>query len=863
MPEAIDVVNEWGGLEIRVPSFLTETTTQVNNVLTIVSTSLDVVTSILEVARAFAVSPLDPTRILLDAIIDFIQSYLRDLRQAGVYYAGDHRLITGTLSNVRGGYGAYETRMLNRLLDQNDPNRPNFSSQTGVLAVFFYASGDISQAERLVDFVRSVSRFFGQLGSSGLPIPTGLSSSMGSQGTSITNLRSMFPSRFRPGAIPTDVTLTWSLDPSDAFPPSGFLVEISTLQNGLYAAYSAPTPSGTGGSQSGTQQRLQGLYVHGETLEPLRIYGGIDTVTEFPDYNSLLDGGSLRTGAAAAFALKSPTDTDIVPFSELRRLQGEGKYLYQRTFFVGGTAATYFTGGQFSITIPKSDFPWNGVVSRQSDGQWKVDETTLTQASTVYARVYACNSKITTPSSYRWRIKPRVALGDEKCFPIVEGGSGIVIASRGEPSAPITLTVPNVTTVEFLNCVRTALAVMILSRADLTRVGTPSEATATQPTQAELIARSRGNQRGNTQAQEAPTTPRPQISYATGLETVAARILPRMFSGGDLGSYLQEPRTAASFRHDLMVRIDSMAREILNAQGTVPEAYLAQRINQFKRILDWKWSRTTASVPLRRSLPNTTILESLLDEEDITGPNQSFNCVGALSVEQSQRYRQSSAFVAGSQSLADPVRTRMGDAGIVDPGEYLRTPLLVLTDSGDESVSMGRPQDVRGTLVCRQVLDPEVHALARNILSVTTTADRPPGEWSAARFFPTGVPALEGVLTEVETFVQALSDGTRGASQLLDGFIDFWQQRVQELQGLQQRIRALINQMDLLVEIPTGQVLITASSGTDGVVGDFLGATNKPSDGADAFSVGSVALFGGLPSFVQDLLISMLKDVTV
>jgi hypothetical protein len=861
MAEATDVVNEWGGLEVKLPPFITETTTQVNNVLSVVSASLDVVSSILNVARAFAVSPLDPTRVLLDAILDFIQSYLRDLRQAGVYYAGDHRLITGTLTNVRGGYGAYETRMLNRLLDQNDPNRPNFSPQTGVLAIFFYASGDISQAERLVDFIRSISRFFGQLGSSGLPVPTGLASTMGSQGTSITNLRSMFPSRFRPGSIPTDVTLTWSLDPADAFPPSGFLVEVSTLPNGLFVAYSAPTPSGTGGAQSGTQQRVQGLYVHGETLEPLRIYGGIDSVADEAGYNSFLESGSIRPGSAVSFALKSPTDLGVIPFSEMRRLRDGGKYLYQRTFFVGGTAATYFTGGQFSITIPKSEFPWNGDVKKQTDGQWVVDDTTLTQASSVYVRVYACNSKVTSPTSYRWKIAPRVAAGDERCFPIVEGGSGIVIASRGEPSAPMTLTVPNVTTVDFLNCVRTALAVLILSRSDLTRVGVPTQTTVSRASQADLIARSRGNQRGNTQAVESSDAPSPQVTYATGLETIASRILPRMFAGGDVASYLQDTRTAASFRHDLMVRIDSMAREILNAQGTVPESYLAQRINQFKRILDWKWSQTTANIELRRSLPNTTVLESLMDEDSLTGPNQNFNCLGSLGVDQSQRYRVG-VFTTGTQSLPDPVVSRMNAAGIIDTAEYLRTPLLVLTDSGDEVVPMGRPQDVRGALACRQVLDPGVIALARGILSVTTTEERAPGDWTSVRFFPTGVPALEGVLTEVETFVQGLSDGTRGATHLLDQFIDFYQQRVRELQGLQQRIRSLINQMDLLVEIPTGQVLITASSGTDGVVGDFLGASNKPSDGPDSFGVGSVALFGGLPSFVQDLLISLLRGAS-
>ena len=170
-------------------------------------------------------------------------------------------------------------------------------------------------------------------------------------------------------------------------------------------------------------------------------------------------------------------------------------------------------------------------------------------------------------------------------------------------------------------------------------------------------------------------------------------------------------------------------------------------------------------------------------------------------------------------------------------------------------ISTKQENSIRRIWVARQLFDTTLLETCKNILQIVATPEEAPGQWLSIRPIPTGLPFVEDILRQVSQFCQRLADSTQAASDLITNFINFYKQRVLELQNLVNRIKGLVNQIDQLLDvIPPMKILITTSRGTDGVVSDLMGATSKPTDGQDTFATGIVALAGGAPTILIDLI---------
>ena len=153
----------WGGLRLEVPPPVLEPIiTAVNNFLEMLVVFLDIVLVVLDIVKVFIVGLLNPLLAVLDALIALIESLANDLRKAGLYihtdtYRGGGKTGVQHYEALKGGFSNWETRCFNWLIDTTDRNRPDFSTGTGVLGLFFCAwSRRVSHPLGTLSFAKKV-----------------------------------------------------------------------------------------------------------------------------------------------------------------------------------------------------------------------------------------------------------------------------------------------------------------------------------------------------------------------------------------------------------------------------------------------------------------------------------------------------------------------------------------------------------------------------------------------------------------------------------------------------------------------------------------------------------------------------------
>ena len=256
-----------------------------DTVLGFLITVLNVVQTILSIVQVFMVGLLDPIRAIVELIIEEIQSLIQDLRQLGVYLTGDWELLRSgdKFGNLVGGYQAYERRMVGRLQDRTDINRPDYSSSTAVLGAFFYASSD--DINDLVRILGSFLRFFGQSDlagrSSAYGRPTTPEMKYGLSGASTASYRPLGNPKVVNGAavVADAVSVTWSMPSGTGGmrlfspAPKGFLIHASTIPDGLNAI--ALVVKDTDNADVVNLPRVSSAAIDPTTNGPLKLYGGI------------------------------------------------------------------------------------------------------------------------------------------------------------------------------------------------------------------------------------------------------------------------------------------------------------------------------------------------------------------------------------------------------------------------------------------------------------------------------------------------------------------------------------------------------------------------------------------------------------
>jgi hypothetical protein len=150
--------------------------------------------------------------------------------------------------------------------------------------------------------------------------------------------------------------------------------------------------------------------------------------------------------------------------------------------------------------------------------------------------------------------------------------------------------------------------------------------------------------------------------------------------------------------------------------------------------------------------------------------------------------------------------------------------------------------------------DGEVLQAAQLLLQVASAVTEPNNEggWLAKRPLKDALAPLDAILVDIEAFLLGILDGLKGIIDKIIAYIEAIQARIYQLQALIEMIRSLLKALQF--ELPSVSGLVLVENGTAGLVTGLVTSENKPEDSSIAYGGGIVAVAGGIPSFLLELL---------
>jgi len=409
----------------------------------------------------------------------------------GIYITGDWNIMEYPFDEIRGGYDAYERRMVARLTDKTDPTRPDVSGGTQVFGLFFYLSVDISEIQRLIAFIMRLINFFKQDWSSESPLPSVTINEVryGTDSLDILHPVSMgeafkqLADAGDPGTVPQVAQVRFKIYtpnknssfnpfPSNAFGPDGFAITVSTFPDGIKVQYDKPR-SNTKTDDDGKQPRDYGA-VRGTDGKPVVLYGGtgpgstgmLDLPTDLGYNHGTEDGGPV-TGRTRIYGYTTPADNAPIPLDDMAGY-------FQKTFWLDKTQVAFqsFTE-EYSVNLSLDEMPLEGSIEVNGDGTVEIKMATEDNgrpkyASTVHVRVAAVNKAALEKFRYDFTVpkvaKMAAAPGYVVVPPKTDCGD---VSDIGAWSQPQQITFPTADTALYFEAVKSALVVLFLCRPDL------------------------------------------------------------------------------------------------------------------------------------------------------------------------------------------------------------------------------------------------------------------------------------------------------------------------------------------------------------------------------------------------------------
>lgn len=892
-------IGKWEKATLELPQEIQAAAAVINDVASLLINALSIAQSVLNLVKGFTFGYIDPIQALLDLAINEIKALIKDISEIGIYTAGDSGVARIPFDELAGGFQVYERRMIGRLTDKTDPTLPKLTPATKVLGLFFYAAVGINDVNEVLDLVQSLQQMFNQKTSDQktLSVPHNLRATYGTEGMNIFDFKDMadyFDAEV--DSNPSKAHVTWNLsatsnkDPAIPFAPSvpsGFIVEVSTVKDGLKVYFERPQSNAVLVDEGGgmVQKREHGVVLD-DKGRPLVIYGGHDQILmeESLGFNANLDGsGNMKLGSSRVYAKKSDADTEIIPLDMLR----PGKeFLFQRTFFVDQLSNFFSPTDGFSTTLDEDDLPLDATYVIE-DGRIGVSD--VSKPTTYYVRVRSASKKITSEADFQYSFEQKTFQTAGRAVTALCPWQVKLGADVSEPAQPVKVSFPSEETKKYLDRITVALVILALSRSDLS-VGAGTEGEDDQST----------------------------AKTATGLESMRSLIV-RIYS--DFKTKFKEKEVKAeAFRSDLLYRCKQVATELYNSIGSMPAVEKSLN-SRTPKLLTWKWTDSTneqfqAALDYNRYQnlsKDMTILDSLDVTDTDTGGKFSDGlglnpfCVGVAPQIVERDFFFEAKGIMGPREPGfferkvkiDSIPEIMEEDAAslfleIHPQfhDFLATTRKVEKDAKGKDVVVYRVPDAFRAMVeqskqtlgsadnspvlylssgrlatgvlegqvffCRNLIDSELYREAAMILNVAGAALKRPsadGQWTSIRV-TAALPDLKAFLDQINGWLNTIKQGTKAVTDALQRYIEFVEARIAELQQLIRRINSFLQSI-IAIKIPEADVLAVLSDGTDGVLADFVGASDKPSDNAlTTYGGGFVLLAGGAPSFLIDLLVS-------
>lgn len=842
----------------------------IDSVLGFLITLLNIVQAILNVLKVFLVGLLDPLRTIVELVIEEVRALIRDLRQLGVYLTGDWDLLAAEdgFSNVLGGYQAYERRMINRLQDTSDPNRPDFSSSSAAIGAFFYvSSGDINE---LIRVINAFLRFLGQENLAGRSAPYGRPTTpemkFGQTGDAEGQFRPLGILAQGAGEVPDQVTVTWQM-PARAGgigqlfnpAPKGFLIHASTIPDGLNVIGLTPKDDKTG--EVADLPRVEGAAIDPTTNGPLKLYGGIADIGVAPDSQNFTSTEN-SDPRAPILVLQKDQNTPLIKPSLLKEKGTSTTPLLANTYYVKTTFLQRTgPGATYTATFPRSALPLGASFRAGSDGFAEVagstfepdrywfriralttdfvdalDGETATASGTPRdpASVYASNVRLFRFSQARLRESRNGVLVPEP--PGLDGGTSLTANAFTAASSPGIAEFPTSDQITYIRAVQSAIALAVLCRADLT---------------------------------ELPEGIRFGYNYYApgqglrGLESAGRDIMARY----EITETFFTGTRPQVFRQKMRWLMGRVSTDLQN-RAAPPATVAALIASEAEPLLTFKWSDMESYFPDRTILESfdanlTAIIQSGASAVEVTtelrGIGANPYCRSLSKKELQTIYTQplnpdqipdrSPAFLSKAARMKwIPGEGSADFSPIVYNDsrrevEYVRNAFLARSDADSPT-----PFDL--------VLDSAVAVL--QLAAAPLSRPITDSNWIPIRLLPQALIPLDDLLERLDRFLAGILDGLEGIIDKIVAYIEAIQARIYQLQALLEQIRALLRSLEFFA-LPSVSGLVIVENGTDGLTAGLVTSTNKPFDSASSYGAGVAIVAGGLPSLLLEILTLILS----
>lgn len=879
-PEQQGIVGTWQTVSLEVPDFLEPVRVAIDAFFSFLIQILDILISVLDVLKVFATGLLDPLIAVIEALRRLIEALLNDLRQLGIYIHGDFYALEGPdFQALKGGYLGYEGRMVARLMDTNDPNRPNISEFSTVLAVFLYASTDIRGINRIIQLIKSILALFNRK----YPLPrmlnqvSNVQATYGYDGATIFSYNKGFFRGFDFTKDSVDeninspynsVNLTWQMAPipgapfpdTPILPPAGFLVEFSTLEQPLKIVCERPI-EGTLEDMVLTNQpaKVEVVDCIDEDGNPILIRGGSDAieVRGLVNWNDAVSfTGERKPDAVRVYAIRNLSDAAPVQISDLK--DGDRYYL-QRRFFVPFAQNLFFPGKGFGATFEFSKMPYaaewelsmlTGRLTRKNDNR---------QPEQLFVRVRAVNRTVKEASDYRF-LADQTSLRDRDgpVLPMAEAPT-VDFNDAGPPSSITRILFPDASTQLYLRAVAESLVILALSRADLPVLLGMEGAVDFPPTgPSDVLA--------NGLIEPFWETYQDNARLATGLEEIARFMLVQIVGRRQVKRFFSEAGASVTkFRRKLFVNCINLTNRMLT-QNLPPLPARQMAVEKAQDLLNFKvlftqdgfTTTTDPNAEQTEDFPGGSLLE-LLESNDILrgiAPNPlSLDIVDAR----------------GADRIGFEIRDRT-----VLP----RAPHFFFAAQGDTTRGRGsfdmapvlynrNNARLRQMRFIRNEIPDSVYVGAQFVLQVAAGPLVRPRErgWIAFRLFPQGIPSIDRFFDQILALLRSIQAAIESIAETIRRYIEFLQSRLRELQAFLNRINALIQRLlRFFFSIVPAAGLVVVAPGTNGITTALIGSQNKPLEPsnpqADSYGGGLILLAGGIPNLALDVFQALFKGDT-
>jgi len=875
-PQEQGVLGTWQTVSLEIPDFLEPVRQAIDAFFSFLIQILNILIAVLEILKVFATGLLDPIIAIIEALRDLIETILNDLRQLGIYIHGDFYALQGPdFQALRGGYLGYEGRMVARLTDTGDPNRPDISELSSCIAVFLFVQADIRGINRIVQLIRSILGLFNRR----YPLPrmlnqvSNVQATYGYDGATIFSFNKGFFKGFDLNRTVDDninspynaVNLTWEMSPipgapwpdTPILPPAGFLVEISTLEQPIKIVCERPI-EGTLEEMELTNQpaKIEVVDCRDDDGNPILLRGGIQQLDlrGAINWNDAVNfQGERKPDAVRVYGIKNLSDQAPIQLSDM---QEGGKFYLQRTFFVPFGQNLFFPGKGFGATFNFDSMPfaaeWDlGFLNRL---QRKNDNR---QPEAYFVRVRAVNKSVKNATDYSFLVdQTSLRDRDGPVLPMARAPD-VDLNDAGPPSSVTRILFPDASTQLYLRAVAEALAIMALSRSDIPVLLGKGGPVNYPPGGGDVLAS--GLIEPFWQAYE------DHARLATGLEEVAKFLMIQVVGRRYVKKFFGDAGASVpKFRRRLFVNCINLTNRFLTQNlPPLPARQLAVEIAEdllnFQILFDdGDFFATVDPAFADTTLEGGSTMELLRGDDILNGVAPNPLALGIVNPRGSDR-----------------VAVETADRTVL-----ARAPHFFFAAQGDSSRGRGSfdmapvvysRQNARLNQMAffRNLVPDSVYVGAQFVLQVAAGPQVRPRErgWIAFRLFPQGIPAIDRFFDQILALLRSIQAAIESIAETIRRFIEYLQSRLRELQAFLNRINALIQRLlRFFLSIVPAAGLVVVAPGTNGVTTALLASQNKPipppNPAADAYGGGIILFAGGIPNLALDVFRALFKGDT-